>query len=64
LLIWKEPARVTRESADFAAADGPRGYSGLEGIDAYGSKPMCRYRWAEEAADLEGDGVSDTRIGG
>ena len=54
---------MTRESADFAAADGPRGYSGLEGIDVYGSKPMCRYRWVEEAADLEGDDVSDTGIG-
>ena len=53
---------MTRESADFAATDGPRGYSGFEGIDAYGSKPMCCYRWAEEATDLEGDGVSDTGI--
>ena len=54
---------MTRELADFAAADGPRGYSGLEGIDVYGSKPMCRYRWVEEAADLEGDDISDTGIG-
>ena len=31
---------MTRESADFAAADRPRGYFGLEGVDAYGSKAM------------------------
>ena len=56
--------RLTWESADFAAADGPRDYSSLEGADAYGSQPMvplpmggggCRFgrRWRIGSRDWQ-----------
>ena len=64
MLIWKEPVHVTSESADFAAVDGSRDYSSLEGADAYGSQPMvplpmggggCRFgrRWRIGSRDRQ-----------